>query len=48
MEVYALKDGAGVGIDAALQAGIEARADRVLTAISGPRHVEVFEVCEVG
>ncbi len=47
MEIYTSTATPGEGIDAALQAGIEARASRTLTAISGPRHVEVFEVADV-
>lgn len=46
METYAIAADQGSGIDAELQAGIEDRANRLLTAISGPRHVEVFEVCQ--
>ena len=46
MEVYAMDavvEPAGVG--ASLQADIEREAERHLTRIAGPRHVEVFVAC---
>ena len=42
METYAR---APAGVDAAVQADIEARAARLLTHVAGPRHVEVFLAC---
>jgi hypothetical protein len=39
MEIYAR---GAAGVDAAVQADIEARAGRLLTRVAGPRHVEVF------
>lgn len=46
METYA-SAGDDDRIDAAFQAEIETRARRLLTAVTEPRHVEVFEACEI-
>jgi hypothetical protein len=42
MEIYVR---APAGVDAAVQGDIEARAARLLTHLSGPRHIEVFLAC---
>jgi len=44
METYATDPGTG-GIDAAMQAHIEARASALLPLIQGLRHTEVFTAC---
>ncbi len=45
METYAIDAAAEpAGVSAVLQAEIESRAARLLTAVLGPRHVEVFIV----
>jgi hypothetical protein len=47
METYALDPRAGpTGIGADLQAEIEARAARLVTRITGSRHVEAFITCD--
>ena len=46
MEIYAVDPSvAPLGIDADLEQAIAASAARCLTAIEGPRHVEVFLAC---
>lgn len=46
METYAVDRAAGSsgGVDAAMQADIEARAARLMTAVQGSRQVEAFMV----
>ena len=48
METYAIAPPSSAGIDADLQARIEAAAAAALGALGGARHVEVFVACTEG